>query len=108
MQLPRAEVCEVVVVVVRRRMRGGGRSGDKEGDKAEAGGARYDSWRVMCWDASVKGVALVTTFDGRPLLVKVARVPRGQLKVFWSSAEKARQHKQDRGRGCARPPLATD
>ena len=60
LQLPRAEVCEVVVVVVRRRMRGGGRSGDKEGDKAEAGGARYDSWRVMCWDASVKGVALVT------------------------------------------------
>ena len=32
----------------------------------------------------MKGVALVTTFDGQPLLVKVARVPRGQLKVFWS------------------------
>ena len=65
-----------------------------KGDKAEQGGARYASWRVLCWDASVKGVALARhNTDRQPLLVKAARAKRTVQGVL-VAAEKARQHQE--------------
>ena len=95
-----AEVCVVAVVVRRRKRR-------RRRQRRRQGGARYDSWRVLRWDASVKGVALVTTWTAVARQACARQEGSCWCLLFWT--RRRRPDKQDRGRGCAlRPSLRID